>query len=178
MKLELDARQVLDAADAAGQIVNSWQALARLGPVLTQLSQLMGAVPALEEQVSQLQGQKIYAANQLADLRAQVEEAKKELTALEHRLEREAAQASERIAATVQAARDQAKLIIQEAEHAARAIEEEGASRRTAISHELDDLAAKRDEAQAKLGAINLQIMETLAKLANVTGVKADESAS
>lgn len=178
MKLDLDARQVLDAADAAGQIVNSWQALARLAPVFSQLSQLMGAVPALEEQVAQLQGQKHDAAIRLDNARAEVERVKNELSALENRLGREAAQASERIAATVQAARDQAKLIIQEAEHAARAIEEQGASRRTAISNELDNLAAQRDEAQAKLDAINLQITETLAKLANVTGVKIDEPTS
>lgn len=178
MKLDLDARQVLDAAEAAGQIVNAWQALARIAPVLTQVSQIMAAVPALEAELSTLRGRESALKQGISALQGDMDSRRSELTALEARLQREASQASDRIVATIQAARDQAKLILQDAEHAARDIEEKAAARRTQLSDELDALAAKRDEAQANLDNMNLKISETLAKLAALAGGKVDEPAS
>ena len=178
MKLDLDAAQILDAAAAANQLVSQFHAIGRLAPVLQQIQQLVSAVPALEAQLSVLRGGETSLKQGVMALQADIDSRRSELTALEARLEREAAQASERIAATIQAARDQAKLILQEAEHAARAIEEAGAARRTAISDELDALAAKREEAQANLDNMNLKISETLAKLAGLAGGKVDEPAS
>lgn len=178
MKVDMTAAQILDAAAAANQFVGQFGAIARLAPVLEQIQQLVAAIPALQAEVEDLYHKRQVESNHLSGLAEDIEAARSELRALEARLEREATQASERIAATIQAARDQAKLILQDAEHAARDIEEKAAARRTQLSDELDALAAKRDEAQTNLDNMNLQISETLAKLAGLAGGKVDEPAS
>lgn len=178
MKLDLDAAQILDAAAAANQLVSQFGALGRLAPVLERIQQLVAAVPALESQVGNLQHKREVQNSHLDKLKAEIDAARLELTAMEARLEREAREAGERIANTIEHARQQAKVIIQDAEAAARDIEEKAAARRAELSDELDALAAKRDEAQANLDNMNLKISETLAKLAALAGGKVDEPAS